>query len=299
VTTSIVTDNSYVVGGVDFQRIHGQPGVGFYRLNISVKFLMQFATSPDKGQNILKDITGQLVIPGHQNVEVPVCRMLKISGDEIIKPDENRQYFDINFEAELDRQRLYALEEIRQNGDFWLLFRIEANAHSVNDVNKWHKAKADIRFQATQSDWNKVLEGMKFRKTILLEIPSPDEVDHPDYSDAVNFLTSAYNHLSNGNYRNVVADCRLVLESISPSFDQGGEISDDLKQLLKTDTSLTKDQRLARVNALLIKLTHLAHHTDDASKRTEWKPIDAQSILAMTTSLVRLASGIDKSNNLN
>jgi len=284
-----INGSQHIIADVEYRGMQGLPGVGFNRLLLRIKILMKsLPAQPDESAALLRDLDGELFLhKTDPKSDILICRLHRTDSKDHLKPSQHRNHFDTVFEGELDRQRIHALEDYRCGGD--LNFYLKLNAEVVN-IQKTHSQRdtADLGFGANQSDWNKVLEGMKFRRTLLLEIPAPDEIDNPILADASKHLVKANEYLSKGDYRIAVAECRSVLESLKPILDKFKEIDDDEKQQLKENKTLSKEQRIVRVCRELKNLTHLAHHADEISKLTEWKPVDAKSILSMTASLVRM-----------
>jgi len=284
-----INGSQYSVADVEYRGMQGLPGVGFNRLLLRIKILMKsLPAQPDESAALLRDLDGELFLhKTDPKSDILICRLHRTDSKDHLKPSQHRNHFDTVFEGELDRQRIHALEDFRCGGD--LNFHLKLNADVVS-MFKTHSQRGttDLGFVANQSDWNKVLEGMSFRRTLLLEIPAPDEIDNPILADASKHLVKANEHLSRGEYRIAVAECRNVLESLKPILDKFKEIDDDGNQQVKGSKTLSKEQRIARVCGALKNLTHLAHHADKTSEFTEWKPVDAKSILTMTASLVRM-----------
>ena len=286
---NLITLDSNIVGEIDFQNMIGQPGIGFYRLITNVKFLMRFSNPPTINTAVLNNIDAELFLKVAPKSNHLVCRLIPTDKPDYLKATEFDQNINVALEGELDRERINAIENIRSGGDldFTLKVGMDVISRKVNSLNT--RTKIDLNIQRNQSDWAKILYGMMYRKTILLEVPAHDELSDPNLSEAVKYLQSAHEQFSRGYYRDAIGKCRDSLDLLKPLFGDPRSIPTEVKNWLKRDDNLTKEQRLARVNATLIKLTHLAHHVDETSATTDWLPVDAQAVLSMTASLLTIA----------
>ena len=267
---------------IDYKRMHGQQGVGFYRWFLGLYVVIHQPKGADESHLALADVAGDLYMQRTNLGDLLVARFsMREKRNRLIAEHFNGTE-EFTIEADIDGRRISAIEDLRQGGDLQLEMKLSALAVDTKSGEQF-PANVNLRFQATQSDWSKVLQGMGYRRTLLLEIPAFDESNNPNYADAASHIATASEQNSRGHFRQAVAECRLALENIKSVIkDQGEDISDERK--------LTKEQRIARVNAALMKLTHLAHHADDLSKNTEWQPLDAKAIIMMTGSLLQMAS---------
>ena len=264
----------------------GQPAVGFYRWSIQFDAALYVASEPNSPKIVFTDIKGDL--------QTSQGNLLLARFFQTEPRNHDVGYFSgghdsFTLEAELDARRMPAIEELRNGRDLHLEMKLWAVAVDTANRNRY-PANGRAGLNLTQSDWQRVREQMQYHKTMLLEVPVPDETTDPLLADASKHLATASSQLARGHYRGCVAECRDALSTLVDILGEQGDVPEEIRQWLKRDDTLTKEQRTARVNAMLVKLTHLAHHTDETAKRTEWRPMDARAILMMTGSLLQLAS---------
>jgi hypothetical protein len=265
-----------------YKRMSGQPAAGFYRWRIDLGIAFHEQTEGRVLPNAMSDVECDLCLSAN---ELLLARfsMRESRNDSIDNRYGRTKEFSI--EADIDGRRILAIEELRRSGSLSLLLKLNAVAIDTKSGTNY-PADANLRFNVNQSDWATVLQGMGYRKTLLLEIAEPNVETNPMLAEATKHLIHASEQLMTGKYRSTVGDCRDTLEILSNLIGEVGDIPDEVKQWLKRDDSETKAQRLARVNAMLFRLTHLARHADN---RTEWDYKDARAVLMMTGALLQLA----------
>ncbi len=277
----------FSVAEVDYKRISGQPGVGFYRCLIGLSLHQTQRVDANVDQVGLRDIRGELFAVIPKGGEILIAKFNQ-SDQRFFEPRDYPRGTEFSLEAELDRYRIHAIEALRQGADLNVKLRLRAIAFECSTQVVTPIDGRDLVFQVTQSDWIKVLKGMKFKKTILLEIEEPNLQENPELSVAIEHLTTAHGHLLHGHFKSVVAECRNAIEVAKPFFSNENPVPEPVREWLKTDYKMTKEQRLMRIGVLLNKLTSLAHHSDETSRVTDWGQEDAQAVLAMTTALLQM-----------
>jgi len=277
------------IADVDHKRMFGQPGVGFYRWSLGLSLVLQNPLKETDPKIGLKDIRGELSITQAPAGEILVGRFSQPDHSLVFEPYQYRRTTDFTLEAEIDSRRIDAIETFRRGGDLSLKLKLRALAYDCS-TQVPYPAEAELHFGANQSDWIKVLQGMGYRKTMLLEVEAVDEASDPGMARAVNHLIAAHAQLLRGYFEQSVAECRKSLEAAKPYFKDMGTIPPSVEAWLKGANETTKEQRLARIGLLLRKLTALAHHSDDTTAITNWQPEDARAILAMTTAILQMAS---------
>jgi len=189
----------------------------------------------------------------------------------------------ITFDSELDAARIQAIEAARMGRDLRLQLHINGMAITPG-LRAPERIRAKIQHEATQSDWVRVLDGMGYRKTLLLEVPMPPADAPEQLRQVVEHLWHAQDSMMHGRYRESVGACRDVLESMDVA-------------LVDANTTAPGDQRtwdkatrVRQVRRALKVLTHPARHADEVSTQHEWGPEDAASIVTATAALLRLAT---------
>ena len=281
------SNGNWSIADIDYKRMIGQPGVGFYRLIIGLSLHQSFQIGEEKRRIGLRDIRGELFIVTQGRGDLLMAKFVQ-PDQRVFEPYEYMRSTEFTLETEIDGWRINALETLRQGGDIQAKLKLRGIGYDCSTLVPTPCEAHDMGFQITQSDWIKVLKGMNYRKIFLLEVEEPDSAGNPNLAEAVKHLFEAQGHISRGHFRSAVAECRNAIDIAKPFFAEEEEIPEEVKTWLKTDHRMTKEQRLARIGILIGKLTSLAHHSDATSRSTEWQPEDARAILAMTTAILQM-----------
>lgn len=266
---------------VRIMNVLGQHGVGFYRLAIQVSVDMH-ARAEDQAVTVL-NLTADLYLQegaGHGSL---VGHMETREQDVPFYSLRFNHEQWITFDLELDAARVQAIEALRMGRSLNVQLHINGTAVAPG-ARQLQRIRAQIRHEATQSDWIRVLDGMEYRKTLLLEVPMPATDAHEGLRQAVEHLRQAQDLLMHGRYREAVGACRDVLESLDTALgDAAAAVPDNQRDW-------DKACRVRNLRRALKVLTHPARHADEVSAQHEWGPEDAASIVTATAALLRLAT---------
>lgn len=135
--------------------------------------------------------------------------------------------------------------------------------------------------------WVEVLEQMNYRRTLLIEVPPPDEQAQPELADAVRLLGEAQQHMLRGHDRDAVGSCRDVLEAARVAIGDTDDIPADLHEVLFAKSrSMSKSERLRVLRRALVLVTHPARHRDEVAARIQWGRTDAAAMVTMTAAFL-------------
>jgi hypothetical protein len=278
--TGNFTFNNTIFAELDFSGINGQPGLGFYRLMAEVKVNMH-GRAPTETIAV-SNFTADLSVRGAGNAEHFVGRMWRQGADEPLTASQYAWTPSVLFELDLDAHRLEAMESIRLGGGLnlklWLYGRAIAASGRVETV------KADLYLPANQSTWIAALDGMGYRRTLLLEIPMPAQDAPEGLTQAVEHLREAQDLMMHGRYRDAVGRCRDVLESLDGALGDSGVTAPSDQR------DWDKACRVRHARKALKVLTQPARHADQVSTQHEWGPEDAASVVTAIAALLRLAT---------
>ncbi len=267
--------------GID--AVRGAPGVGFYRLMCQVKV----STRPrEEDRVVVTDIEAELWMMGADRKKHCIG-VLDQRGRRI--PVETYGYshpMQVGLELELDGTRLEAIERLRLGGKVKFSLDVMGLAHLADGRIVPVRAKLD--YEVPQSRWVEILEEMGYRRTMLLEIPMPAREESASLEKVAEHLQSARQHLLNGRFRDAVAACRDVLESLAAELHDEEEMKNVSFARLP---GKNKQERLRVLRKALISLAHAAKHSDSAAASIEWNYLDAQCMVIMAASVVRMVFG--------
>src|SRR5216683_4590587 len=181
------------------KQLQGQRGLGFYRLTFLTVLNVEAGDSAvgDRLNTILTDIAASGRTLGRANAQPHQLPIV---------PASYAQERQINFELDLDRARLEALENARNGGD--ITFNITFFPTLADPSGQLRQTTAQAAFVANQSTWAAVLQQMDYQKVMLLELPVPDAVQFPELAAAARSLAQAHLSIGRGDHREAVGLCR-------------------------------------------------------------------------------------------
>jgi len=253
------------------KQIQGQRGLGFYRLTFLTVLNVEPGDSAvgERLSTILTDISAGGRTLGRANAQPHQLPIV---------PASYAQERQVNFELDLDRARLEAIENVRNGGD--ITFNITFFPTLADQSGQLRQTTAQGAFVANQSTWAAVLEQMDYRKVMLLELPVPDAVQFPELAAAARSLAQAQQAMARGDHREAVGLCRDVLEEMMLALKD-----DDLIDFTGT-REMDKAKRLRLLRRAARVFTHPARHKDQVAVAFEWDRIDAASTISMVAALM-------------
>jgi hypothetical protein len=250
----------------------GQRGVGFHRLMIELKFVVDPHPQPSpRVTQLVADVMGpsnQLLGRAH-----PSPNHLPMGAYDFVHDHR------VTMSLDLDRKRLEAIEDLRAGGDLQLNLTIYSTLEDGS--GGLNQQQFQVATVVNQGVWVRVLEHLGYGRTLLFEIEAPDGEKEPGMAAAVDQLQLAQKALVDGDYRAAIGACRDVLEEVSKA------VGDDRVQMSgKPARDLDKAERLLLLRQALRNVTHPARHRDQVSANIDWTRRDAVSILGMTVAVI-------------
>ncbi len=253
------------------KQISGQRGLGFYRLTFVL--MLNVETSDSVLGERLTTMAADIFAGGR-----PLGRANPIPQQLPIMPANYAQERQVNFEIELDRARLEAIEDVRNGAD--LTFNLTLSSTLIDSAGQPRQTNAQTAYTANQSTWVAALEQMDYRKVMLLELPMPDAHLSPELAAAATSLGQAQQAMARGDYREAVGLCRDVLEEIMRALKDDDNIDFSGAREMDKAKRLRLLRRAARV------FTHPARHRDEVTASFEWNRIDAASTISIVAALL-------------
>lgn len=277
---------AFTIGNTPFadvrvMNVYGHTGVGFYQLAIQIGVNMH---ARDENQAVhVADLSAELYLPEGAGHGPLVGHMATREQDIPFHSLSYNQEHWITFDLELDAARVEAIEAVRSGRNLGLRLHVDGNALAPGE-SRPQRVRVQILHEVAQSDWVRVLDGMGYRKTLLLEIPMPASDAPEQLRQAVEHLRQAQDLVMHGRYREAVGACRDVLESLDTALGDATAAAPDNQR------DWDKACRVRHVRRALKVLTHPARHADEVSAQHEWGPEDAATIVTVTAALLRLAT---------
>lgn len=182
------------------------------------------------------------------------------------------------YEMTLTKEALEEIEKIRSGGD--LDFTIELCGEYKDNHNQLCTYDK-ISYKANQKEWIETLKTMNFKGGLVFELPMNIKPS-AEIETALKAIEKAREHLYYGNYDEVVAKCRISLETIFSEWRSIGLTKLDYNNRKE----MTKSQRFINAANQIMHFTHLAHHPDSNSNLVTFTRAEAVFVLGSTISIV-------------
>jgi len=275
------TINSQIFASWNISKLHGDRGLGFYKLILPIELTTR--NVPKNEKITVTNISGALRVQGVGSQSNPTLlgRLVQQGTNYPITTSEHISNHHITLEIELDAKRIDAIEHIRLGENLTFLIELYATANRGELSQPLYQMPYQLVI--SQSDWIKILENIGYRKTLLIEIPVPTGETNPALTEATKHLANAQKQMLLGHYREAVSACRDVLESLNRSINDDAEPASTKK---KRD----KRERFLAIRASLHDLTHAAKHVDDITSLIEWNLADARASISLAATLLQWAS---------
>jgi hypothetical protein len=273
-------------GTGSISRLRGEQALGFYRLNMTIDFVVEPAGSAtEQDPPALTELVAEARIGGRF-----LGRFVPAETGSLplrSYPGHSNQS-SVTLTCELDRSRVEAIEEARAGGNLQLDVRIQGR---FSDGTSF---QGDEQHTVNQGVWVEVLAEMGYQRTLLIEVPAPDPHAQPELAKAVDFLAQAQRHLRLGYYRDAVGALRDVLDQAKLAFGDDDTIPPDLDRVLfQNSHSMSKAERLRVLRRALKLVTHPARHRDQVSVAIEWSRTDAAQMITMVAAFINEMSAPD------
>lgn len=265
---------SWTVANADFRGVSIRAGLGHYALVFSVR--LSTPGNQDGAAYWLTNVHAKVHVSapgkppisvGHALTDLPIA----------IRAGQYPNPYDQSFEVRLSPQELQALEDVRNGGD--LNFSIVLNGLAAKIGDEPVPAHDTVHGQAVHSEWIKQLNSSGFTNTLLLEVPlaslGSKKIAEP--------LHQARELLLAGRYADVVAKCRVVMETIDNVAPTG--TTNVLESYQKLRDALPMPERLQLLRNFAKNFMHPAAHGDKKAVNTIYTRGDASMALAVAAAL--------------
>jgi hypothetical protein len=271
---SITTSSGQTIVDFRVSSVHGTPAIGAYLL----KFSLAYEMPPHEAEVAYFHNTSANVYVG------PKCIFLGRATPEMpktYKPNKHPQNSGILYELLVSKISMDEIEQIRMGGD--LDFKLDITGEYYDGYNQLCN-RVSVTFKENPKSWIETLKRMEYKGGIVFELPMPIDPD-ADIEAALSAIEKAKEHLYYGNYDDVIAKCRISLESIISSW---GDISSVRKVAMDKASrkSMSKEQRFFNAIDQIVHFANLAHHPNTENEYVSFTRSEAVFILGTTISAI-------------
>jgi hypothetical protein len=165
--------------------------------------------------------------------------------------------------VDLAGEQLDALEQLRGGGSLFFLFDLRVLVQS--QIRGTQSGFEKRWFEATVSNWSKVLQQLGYLEWLLIAVELPISVV-AELKPAVDALRAAHQDLIGARYDACIGRCRIAMDALETIVGYGSPIADARQAFAsKADReAMTKRARADLVRLAVRHYTHLAHHVGGA-----------------------------------
>lgn len=127
----------------------------------------------------------------------------------------------LTMNLDIDIHKINAIEEIRKGKDLWIklnvspIYRKRTEQNNVNITQLWVQQKSHgDTIMIPQSEWVKILENLNYGNYKIIEMPLPRLPQGTALDKAIGHLEEAQRKFNEGEYDDVLVDCRDAVEEI-------------------------------------------------------------------------------------
>lgn len=193
-----------------------------------------------------------------------------------------------DLQIDLEAVQVEEIEKLR-NGGFSLNLNIDVLADRSDGAREYGNTYL-MNHPVTRDQWLTILEQIRYRRTLLLEMDLPDAQTAPALTKAIEYLTAAQHRFLERENRATVESLRQALAALVGADvtqeDDDAAVAAALKGLRSTTNKLGGPQyadRFEQVRKALKFLTDLGAHPETA----ETTPGEARATLLMTSGLIQ------------
>lgn len=268
---SITATGGQVIVEFDVNSITGTPAVGAYVLKFSLDYSM-----PPQDEQTYYHKTSAKVYVGNKDLYLGIAFP---EQPKTFRPHAYPQKAGLLYEMLLSKDAIEEVEKLRSGEE--LNFKIEITGEYVDGMNQLCSSET-LRYKSSHTEWISALKAMNFKGGLVFELPmdiSPSE----DVKTALSAIDKAKEHLYYGNYDDVVAKCRISLESIISNWGNIRAVNELIK---KDKKAMSKEQRFFHAINQIVHFTHLSHHPDENDEYISFTRSEAVFVLGATISAV-------------
>jgi len=273
--------NGRIVADPVLVRIHGYKVAGGFGLRLGVEFAVpawDAATFGDMPTVIFFPASVQVgdsepYAIGRAFCENPKPFMVTASGSS---PNAAL------FELVLSPAAMERLERTRNGRGMQVKMTLQAEARRTEETRV---LTDEVSKTFNQSDWLAVLEQAGYGRTMLFEVPIPEDERGTEHWSRL--LERARREFLLGHYSTSVGTCRLVLEALTSELkqDTATQSASDVKK--RRDRTLEQRELVLRQAAM--DYASPSHHTDCGHPDDLYDRRESQMVLGVTANLVASA----------
>jgi hypothetical protein len=190
--------------------------------------------------------------------------------------------------VDLDLGQIYAIER-RRNGGFSLNLQLELFGSGTEGDGPEYATAYMQDIPVTRESWLAILEQIRYRQTMLVELTVPDAQSSPTVTHALRHFSDAQRRLLEGQYRQTVESLRQALAGLVgkdvTDEDSAEAVADSIRTEKKKsfESRVEYEPRYELVRQALKFLTDLGAHPEV----TDTSPAEARSALTMVAGLLQ------------
>lgn len=185
------------------------------------------------------------------------------------------------FELQLTPTAMEKLERLRDGGGLTLTLKLQPEIRTPTEL---HAGFEDVACRINASDWQVAREQAGCGRSLLFEVPLPDDV--PGIDIVAERMEAARRHLALGHYSEVVAACRVALEALTKGLGQHADMTAVLQIPKSGKHQLDLYQRELLMRQSVTDFCSLALHVTTAPIGEMFDRNAAQLVLGSTAALV-------------
>lgn len=280
-TVLSLNHNSQIVADVRVQGLSGQAGIGIYQLYFSVRHDFPSWNNPAP-YICLRNLRAKVLAGPEHGARRP----LGIAQPEAILNFCQAPYAkDEQFLLQLDvtAEQLDSLEDMRGGSGIRFELIVQCESEGPHGILR---TEDSILWTANLEVWASVLEQLNIKDTLLVAVELPRLNSSGFGRTAIEALRRAKQDMLAGDYGNVVARCRIALDSIKTECGETEKINVSLEQFQKSRRVMSKRDRQRVITEALRHYTHLAHHVDENGAQEWYSRTDATFALAIAAAAI-------------
>ncbi len=282
--------NSRIVAEARALNIHGRKCIGSYQLRFSIEFVIPpWLDAKAEDFASLSEMRAEISI----SVDRKSFEFLGHANPEVPQTFENSHYpirLNLLFDLNLSAQQLFAIEEFREGNG--LAFKINLTGKTKGKSGTC-VAQDVIDYNATLSDWSKILEQLGYADILVVGIQLPRIADSSQLRPAIEWIRQAHGCLLNGQYSDVVGKCRMALDSLQTILDDRSDTNLAVEKFYnKQKRMMSKTERELLISEVVRHYTHPAHHVEGNGQSEWYSRSDATFILALAAATI--SSGVGR-----
>ena len=269
--------NNRTIADARLTGVHGSRLAGGYALRLGVEFDVL-------NWNEAGALPQVLMAPARVWLQGQAGLSLGLAHPETIQPFTVSQYAGkraVLFDLQLTQQAMEALERHRNGQGVSLAIKLQAEVRRGTEIQI---AFDDLAGTLNISQWIVALDQAGYGRTLLFEVPIPSE--SAGLGSSIALLETARRFLASGHYSEVVAKCRMVLESLTQELNEAPALK-AARDAVKQDRTALQRELMMRQAA--IDFAHLAHHPTGVSLDEAFDRNAAQMMLGTAAALVSSA----------